>query len=332
VEQQVSTRRAIKFLVSAMPLVIVASLLYAALFIKPKPLGASVAKPIFERGDSFYGITIPSAKTLWAAGTNGKVVRSDDAGKSWTLQKTPTHVTLQDIAAWDAQNGVAVGNDGVVITTRDGGKSWATVSAPRSTIANKLVRVKTLPDGDAWAVGEGGVVLHSSDSAATWSLAVKEEDAAWNDIFFLDHQGWLVGEFGRIRASKDNGASWQAVNSPVKVSLMAVAFRDKSNGVAVGLAGAVLATHDGGERWQVQKAPTVEHLFDVTWDGEKWMAVGDNGVVLTAGAPATDWKPAQSTSQGRGWHTRIRHEDGKDYLAGTALTLLENGALKTLSR
>jgi len=221
VGQQVSTKRAIKFLVSAMPLVIVASLLYAALFIKPKPVGASVAKPIFERGDSFYGIAIPSAKTLWAAGSNGKVVRSGDAGTSWTLQRTPTHATLQDIAAWDVEKAVAVGNDGVVVMTRDGGRSWATINAPRSAIANKLMRVKTLPDGAAWAVGEGGVVLHSSDFGATWSLAAKEEDAAWNDVFFLDHQGWLVGEFGRIKASKNGGASWQAVNSPIKVSLMA---------------------------------------------------------------------------------------------------------------
>ena len=327
-----SMKRAIKFLVSAMPLVIVASLLYAALFIKPNPVGASVAKPNFERGDSFYGIAIPSATALWAAGSSGKVVRSDDGGSSWTLQRTPTRATLQDIAAWDTRKAVAVGNDGVVITTGDGGKSWSSVNAPRSAIANKLMRVKTLPDGAAWAVGEGGVVIHSKDFGATWALAMKEEDSAWNGVFLLDHQAWLVGEFGRIKSSKDDGVTWQVVNSPVKASLMSVAFKDRLNGVAVGLAGLVLATHDGGMQWQVEKAATGEHLFDVVWDGTKWLAAGDNGVLLTADESATAWNPVLTASQGRGWHTRISHREGRDYLAGAALTLLANGELKTLSR
>lgn len=323
-------RRVMKLLMSAMPLMIVAGLLYAGLFIKPKPAGASVAKPNFERGDSFYGITLPLATTIWAAGSNGKIVRSDDEGLSWALQTTPIHATLQDIAAWDAQRAVAVGNNGTVVTTHDGGKSWVEVAVPRSTIANKLMRVKTLPDGVAWAVGEGGVVLHSSDFGASWALATKEEDAAWNDIFFIDHQGWMVGEFGRIKRSGDNGVTWQTVSSPVKASLMAVAFKDKLNGAAVGLGGLVLATHDGGEQWVVARPATVEHLFDVIWDGAKWMAVGDNGVVLTADASAGDWRPAPITNQSRGWYTKIAHQEGGDYLAGATLTLLKNGALKTL--
>lgn len=324
-------RRVMKLLISAMPLLIVAGLLYAGLFIKPQPVGASVAKPNFERGDNFYGITLPSATTIWAAGSNGKIVRSDDDGRAWVLQNTPSHATLQDIAAWDVQRAVAVGNNGVVITTHDGGKSWVSVTVPRSTIANKLMRVKVLPDGGAWAVGEGGVVLHSSDFGVSWALATKEEDTAWNDIFFIEHQGWLVGEFGHIKRSKDNGATWQTVSSPVKVSLMAVAFKDSMNGVAVGLAGLVLATHDGGEQWVAVKSGTAEHLFDVIWDGAKWMAVGDNGVVLTADSSAVDWRPAPISNQGRGWYTKIKHQEGGDYLAGATLSLLKNGALKTLS-
>ena len=75
--------------------------------IKAQPVGASVVNPIFERGDSFYGVATPAGKTIWAAGSNGKAVRSEDQGASWSLQLTPTHETLQDISAWDAQRAVA---------------------------------------------------------------------------------------------------------------------------------------------------------------------------------------------------------------------------------
>lgn len=323
-------KRAMKLLMSILPLLIVAALLYAGLFIKPEPVGASVVKPIFERGDSFYGIALPSATTIWAAGSNGKIVHSSNNGRSWTLQPTSINATLQDIAAWSVQRAVAVGNGGVVLTTRDAGKTWVDVKVPRSTIANKLVRVKTLPDGVAWAVGEGGVVLRTNDFGVNWSLAAKEEDAAWNDIFFVGRQGWLVGEFGRIRTSRDDGVTWETVDSPVEASLMAVAFKDKLNGVAVGMAGLVMATRDGGEQWTVVTPATAEHLFDVIWDGAKWMAVGGNGVVLTAASSASDWKPVPTKNQTRGWFTDIKNEEGKYYLAGATLTLLEDGTLQNL--
>lgn len=324
-------KRAMKLLMSILPLLIVAALLYAGLFIKPKPVGASVVKPIFERGDSFYGIALPSATTIWAAGSNGKIVHSSNNGQSWTLQPTSTSAALQDIAAWDVQRAVAVGNGGVVLTTRDSGMSWVEVTVPRSTIANKLMRVKTLPNGVAWAVGEGGVVLRSGDFGVSWSLAMKEEDAAWNDIFFVDHHGWLVGEFGRIKTSSDDGVTWKTIDSPVEASLMAVVFKDKLDGVAVGMEGLVMATRDGGEQWMVVPPVTAEHLFDVIWDGAKWMVTGGNGVVLAASASAADWKPVLSTNQTRGWFTDIKHEEGRYYLAGATLTLLEGGILKNLS-
>jgi photosystem II stability/assembly factor-like uncharacterized protein len=310
-----------KLMMSGTPLLVVGGLLAAGLFIKPKPVGASVGKPIFERGDSFYGMALPSGAAIWAAGSDGKVVRSDDAGASWKLQPTPVLTTLQDIAAWDTQRAVAVGNGGAVIVTGDGGLTWRAADVPRSSIANKLVRVKTLADGTAWAVGEGGMVLRSIGFGAQWSRAAEEEDAAWNDICFADGQGWLVGEFGRMKTSNDNGATWRSVDSPVKASLMAVTFSDKLHGVAVGLAGVILVTQDGGRRWTAPPPATTEHLFDVSWDGARWMAAGDNGVVLTASASAAEWRPAPPVTQGHAWHTAIKQRDGKFYLSGAALTL-----------
>jgi photosystem II stability/assembly factor-like uncharacterized protein len=313
-------KSAIKLVMSGTPLLVIGGLLAAGLFIKPKPLGASVGKPIFERGDNFYGMAVPSSAAIWAAGSDGKIVRSDDGGASWSLQATPIHSTLQDIAAWDLQRAVAVGNGGAVIVTADGGRSWRTVAVPLSSIANKLMRVKTQAGGTAWAVGEGGMVLHSSSFGAQWSRMADEEDSAWNDIAFVGGHGWLVGEFGRMKISDDNGTTWRALKSPVKTSLMAVAFKDELHGVTVGLGGVVLVTQDGGQRWAAAAHTTTEHLFDVSWDGSKWMAAGDNGVVLVAGPSAAEWHPLQG-SQGRAWHTSIKQRDGKYYLSGATLAL-----------
>ncbi|HRH75482.1 MAG TPA: hypothetical protein PLM62_20540 [Zoogloea sp.] len=109
---------------SSLPLLIIGGLLYAAFFVKAEPeIGTLKARPL-ERRDAFYGVVAPGGSILWAAGSYGKIVRSDDGGKSWEVQASPVVAHLQSIAAWDARRAVAVGNRGLAVVTDDGGKTW----------------------------------------------------------------------------------------------------------------------------------------------------------------------------------------------------------------
>jgi photosystem II stability/assembly factor-like uncharacterized protein len=334
-------KRIFELLTSTLPLVIVGGLLYAGLFIKPQPKGAAVSKPIFERADRFYGIAAQEGGNAWLAGSNGKIVRTQDGGHSWTLQEVSVGNVLQDIAAWDTRRAVAVGNGGVVITTSDGGQSWRSVDAPKSRIANKLMRIKVLPNGEAWCVGEGGSILHSTNFGASWQQQGTGEDAAWNDITFKEGHAWLVGEFGHIKRSDDGGATWQDIVGPVKTSLMSVAFKDAEHGVAVGLNGVILTSDDGGHIWtrQVASSPDssgdiasrddhldpakryergqLEHLFDIIWDGERWIAVGSKGVIVIGSANGLSWRGTRLSSNDRNWYTAIARVGGQYYLAGS---------------
>ena len=262
-----SIRKVFEAAVTGAPFLIIASLLYAGIFVKPTGAGATVPATTFSRNDAFYGIATPSDNLLWMAGRDGKVLFSADDGVSWVIQRTPTKVHLQDIAAWDSEHAVAVGNKGVIVFTSDGGKAWQEADAPQSALANKLLRVRVFGSAEAWAVGESGVVLRTSDFGRTWVTAGKAEDIAWNDVWHSDAGTLLVGEFGQIKRSKNGGANWEDIASPVKSSLMSVAFRDARNGIAVGLSGVVLATRDGGQTWTRMRSSTPEHLFDVTWSG-----------------------------------------------------------------
>jgi len=338
-----SKGKLIKLGLSAIPWLIIAALIWAGLFIKPQPVGFTVQPPSIERTDSFYGIASPAKGVLWIAGNKGKVVRSQDDGNTWTLQKTPTVEHLQDIASWDDKRAVAVGNKGVVIVTEDGGSTWTEVTVPLSKVSNKLLRVKTLPDGRAWAVGEMGALLESTDYGKTWQRQRDEEDSAWNDVTFLDaDNGWLMGEAGRMMKTSDGGKTWQPVASQVKISLMAVAFRDAANGVAVGLEGSLLATHDGGKTWTLlprAKRPSGglsvdgpgtatnkqrvleeagEHLFDVTWNEAQqiWFAVGNQGVWIRGNKEADTWVAGRIDARDMAWHTRVLVAHGHMYLAG----------------
>jgi photosystem II stability/assembly factor-like uncharacterized protein len=325
-------RKVLEAGVTGLPFLIIASLLYAGLFVKPTAAGASVPATTFSRNDAFYGIATPSDRLVWTAGRDGKVLFSADDGASWVIQRTPTKVHLQDIAAWDPEHAVAVGNKGVIVFTNDGGKAWQVAEAPQSALANKLLRVRVFAGGEAWAVGESGVVLRTSDFGRTWVATHKAEDIAWNDVWRSDAGSLLVGEFGKIKRSRDGGANWEDIASPVKSSLMSVAFRDARNGIAVGLSGVVLATRDGGQTWVREQSSTPEHLFDVTWSGAAWIAVGDKGALLR-GDPAGDaWTPLPQDKRSFAWHTAVKARGGSAYLAGADLMRVREREGLVLSR
>lgn len=315
---------------AAAPLLIIGSLVYAAFFVKAEVHVDAIHAPAIERRDAFYGVVAPEPQVIWAAGSYGKVVRSNDGGATWAIQNTKVTAHLQAIAAWDAQRAVAVGNQGRVIVTQDGGATWAEVEVPRSEVANKLVKVRTYPAGVAWAVGEMGAALRSNDHGKVWRRAMPEQDQGWNDVVFVGTDGWLVGEFGRVMRTKDGGTTWQPVESPSKASLMSVAFRDASNGVAVGLSGTVLTTADGGASWTLVPPVTREHLNHVRWDGQGWHAVGDKGVQVSDRDGR--WQGGRLVEKDLSWRTQAEPVGGQLLLAGANLARLDQGELKVFGR
>lgn len=318
--------RGAAFLSSVAPFGIIGGLLYAGLFVKADAEVRKVDAPAIERRDNYISLAVPAANLVWAAGTGGKVVQSSDGGKSWISQPTGTQNNLLGIAAWDPQHAAAVGNLGTIIVTADGGKRWTQVRSPESSNPNKLFRVRIFDDL-AWAVGEFGALLRSDDHGMSWSRAMPEKDRAWNDVFFLGRLGWLVGEFGTIMKTSDGGETWNEVETPNKVSLMSVTFRDAQHGVAVGLSGTVMVSSDGGETWQSAPKATRESLYSVIWDNGRWLAVGDKGVMVTAATGADAWKAARISEKDLSWRTQIVKFDDAYYLAGANLAVLANDRL-----
>ncbi|MGB4062503.1 MAG: YCF48-related protein [Azonexus sp.] len=310
--------RASAVVVSVLPWLIIGGLLWAGLFIKPQPVGATVMPPVMERRDHYYGLAIVPGQGRLLAGSSGKIVRID-ANDQIELLASATEQTLQDIAVWDSKHGVAVGNEGVVLRTTDGGNTWQDVQdVPRSPIANKLNRVRVAPDGLAVTAGEMGALLITRDYGEHWARLRPETDLAWNDVALLPNGRLLVvGEFGRIALSKDSGVTWEDIKTPVEVSLMSVAFSDGQDGIAVGLEGVVLMTRDGGMSWRPLELSLHDHLYDIAWDaaGKRWIGAGALGrwlLVAADGKAETGRLDARDLS----WHVRAVPEGDSVWFSG----------------
>jgi len=311
----------LRVLSSVMPFLIIGGLLYAGIFVKPKSVGASVMPPVLTQRDAFYGVAVPADNIIWAAGRNGKIVRSEDAGKTWLAQPAPVRANLQAIAAWDASRAIAVGNSGAVLTTTDGGKNWmAVANVPRNNEMQKYIRVRVAAEGGAWMVGEFGLILASKDYGATWKSLGRQEDVAWNDVAIGASSLLLVGEFGKMRRSTDGGENWQDVVSPLKSSLLSVAAGADGTAVAVGLEGAILVSKDDGATWQRVESGTNEHLFGVGRNGDGWVAVGNQGLYLTAGSDAQKWTVKRFSERVFAWHSDVQVRAGKIFVAGATLS------------
>jgi photosystem II stability/assembly factor-like uncharacterized protein len=308
----------------AIPVLIVAGLLYAAFFIKPSVQTIRSGLPTIEFRDLIFGVAMPEDNAIWAVGNHGKIIRSDDAGMTWTQQPSRISGHLQSIAAWSGEKAVAVGNSLAVLHTSDSGKTWSEASVPKGTDgANKLMRVRVLPGGHAGAVGEFGAVLVSGDYGTTWRSVSVGQDVSWNDIAPIDPQNAVVvGEFGRIQVTADGGDTWTQAASPVQSSLNSVYFRDSKNGVAVGTEGVIIVTKDGGATWELAPKLTDQHIFDVMWDGKRWVLTGDKGLLLVGTADAARWTDRSSATDSS-WHTQTAARNGRYAMAGRGVSIIE---------
>ena len=137
-----------------------------------------------------------SATTGVAVGADGLVMRTSDAGSTWTTASAPTRTILNAIDMVDAANGWAVGGAGIVLRTRNGGVTWTKQSTPTRA---RLTSVHFLDTATGWAAGESGTVLRTTNAGATWTLQSAPTTAQVGGVRLTgSSMGWVVGGAGTI--------------------------------------------------------------------------------------------------------------------------------------
>lgn len=259
-----------------------------------------------------YGVASHDEQ-VWAVGYWGTVLRSRDGGASWTAMETPTRDTLYDVSFADGLHGWAVGENGTVLHTVDGGDSWRLQPVVledeidgRRPLDAHLFGVCAVSPGEAWAVGDLGILLHLREGSGWSALSLPEEvfaddevpDRILNAVDFPDpRHGWIVGEFGTTLRTADGGESWvgerRLLDAPPELYLYDVSAQDGRSAAAVGLAGSVLATEDGGATWQARRAPTSTPLYGISWLDSVGAAVGNRGEIFATADRGLTWRESE---------------------------------------
>jgi photosystem II stability/assembly factor-like uncharacterized protein len=171
---------------------------------------------------------------------------------------------------------VAVGQRGHIVYSDDDGGAWRQASVPVST---DLVAVSFPSATHGWAVGHGGVVLHTSDGGAHW---VRQLDGRQSAMLAVRHFEQALAA-GDAAAERFLDREKRLVSDGGTQSLLSVHFENERTGYVVGAFNRIFRTDDGGKSWVPWMAhadnPDELHFNAVTGNAERVYLAGERGMV-----------------------------------------------------
>jgi len=293
-------------------------------------VGSGVAgaqsRPTSGTTASLRGVSTGAGRGIvWASGTHGTVVRSDDSGSHWRV------AAIAGASSFDLRGIVAIGRDTVyaMVSGTDTARIYRTVSGgDQWTLVYDDTRRGAFLDGIAWwdsshgiALGDpidgAFVVLRTDDAGLHWRAvdatalpAARPGEAAFaasNGALAVGDSSaaWFVtggGPVARVFRSVDRGAHWSAAVLPIaagtsSAGAFAVAFRDRLHGLVVGgdYAAPTGPGRDGAPRAAIARTDD---------GGQSWSADSGQSIPYLSAVIATGDLGAVATGPLGSWATR----------------------------
>lgn len=195
---------------------------------------------------------------------------------------------------------VAVGDYGVVALS-DGGQDWRQARAvPVDTL---LTAVSFADAHNGWAVGHGGVLLHTRDAGEHWALQQQLEGkpvllSVW---FENPRHGIVTGAYGYASETQDGGQSWQ------RLGVGTDGDDYHLNHIFAGTDGSLFIAAEGGNAYRSRDKGVTWQALETGVNGSLWsgstlrdgrvLLVGMSGRVLLSEDRGDSWRALDSGSQ-----------------------------------
>jgi photosystem II stability/assembly factor-like uncharacterized protein len=266
----------------------------------------------------FWGAPSPQAQNLgavefagptgYASGDFGTLIKSTDAGRTWSGRETGLSEDLDHLRILGPDIVIAGGNC-ALRRSDDGGKTFRRLPWTASDEScSGGIRAFDFPSSSTgYLVLRNGNLLRSSDAGRTWSRRTAIPDTSVSGVpgisptdldFVSDTQGYAATDGGEVFQTVDGGNTWRTVLG-LPWTIRSISFPSPSVGYVSGAAPAVLKTTDGGASWEEQELPldvgalralrciTDDVCEGVTQDGDRLVRTVDGGRNWTSIAATT---------------------------------------------
>lgn len=191
---------------------------------------------VYEKRFSAYFNDISCNHDRWViVGAPGKVIHSYDEGKTWGEESLQGKYWLWSIAMVDNSTGVTVGDSGVIYRTTDGCKHWELIDSKTRTRLNRIRfydSVGCIVGGGGSAPNTKGIILHSENAGASWSIVLDNFPRIIRDIVYVSKNlAFAVGDSSTALRSEDGGKTWSSSATQQINNYTQIMFCDSLNGL-----------------------------------------------------------------------------------------------------
>ncbi|MDO8421725.1 MAG: YCF48-related protein [Parvibaculum sp.] len=228
-------------------------------------------------------VSFVSDKIGYAGGHDSTVLRTEDAGDTWTsvYHNIDSQAPIMTVYFTDENHGFAMGAFSFVIETSDGGKTWEQRELiPGSNGDSHLNKAFATNAGTILVSAEFGKVFRSTDKGVTFSeITSGYEGSFWGGMSLKDGSVLVYGMRGNVYRSTDDGLTWAKINSGTDKSVSGGWELDNGTIVLVGLQGYVgYSTNGGTDFTEVTRADRLGYVAVLPGADNTISVFGEPGV------------------------------------------------------
>lgn len=227
----------------------------------------------------------------FAAGHDGVVLATQDAGETWTLLRSTPSIEKPVLGLHfdNLDHGYIIGLYGWAMETHDGGKTWTEIRIGDDKNGDHhLFHMFNSTLGTQLISAEAGIVFRSTDNGKTWqSIATGDQGSLWRGIALEDGTLLVCGMRGHLYRSTDDGKTWASVDVGTTQSLTAMAQSSDATVWAVGMNGVVLSSVDHGQHFTLTQREQAESLTEVIATRGPPLLFSMAGPLVVASAPSS---------------------------------------------
>ncbi len=248
----------------------------------------------------FLGLFLSCFLTLWGCEKNNPPINT---AKIDTNQQNTTviqHLQVQNpaffAALYNEEQVFISGSDGTIIQADINLAATKTIqwSAVKTQSSDNILAIASAPNNaQLVAVGENGLILHSTKQGKNWQRKISHTDKKLTAVTFDSaHQTWIAGgDQGVLLRGTTTDTEWTKIDTRHNANLSNIYYlAEQKILAAIGENGLLMLSRDGGNQWQTIALPTSAALIKLAAIDRTIIIACADGTLLRSEKDWEDWQ------------------------------------------